>query len=384
MSNQIITLADTAAMTAILDSGDRAGAYLYYYNLIRDVDRAAADQILMQMQITTYSGFFGGAALIGNSIAKDSNPDLYPPTLDIFSEEILRGLILTIEAAVEDPDHSGVLSASEIRDADRSVWEAMQMEQYFPGNIQFPYSDSVFYSEGTMTAMLAGLQLTFGSRVGNRAEHFTGSGYVVDDATDYLLIRNADGIIVYVEDKLGLVDDATNGMHENPGQVVLTAGMDALASIARIALAFPKLALGVSAGLLSAFIGAVSVIQSNDAAAQAAGVGIGKLLSSVTDEIEYDATAAALFKKYVGADGVSADPNATLPEQFVWDDFGIILRSQGSFIADDDPDIIIGFNDSVNHAGSGEDILVGFGQSSNHGGAGSDWLFAKDAPALAA
>ncbi len=383
MSNVVLTMADVDAMNAILDSGDRAGAYLYYYNIIRDVDRAAADQILMQMQITTYSGFFGGAALIGNSIAKDSNPDLYPETLDLFSEQILRGLILTIEERIFEGE-SGILTAQNIRDADWGVWDSMQMGNYFPGNFQFPYTDSVFYSEGTLAAMLAGLQLTFGSRVGNKAEHFTGSGYVVDDTTDYLLIRNADGIIVYVEDKRGLVDEATNGLHENPGQVLLTAGMDALASIARLAISFPYLALGVSAGLLSAFLGATAVIQSNDAAAQAAGVGIGKLLSSVTEEIEYDATAAALLKKYVGADGVSADPNATLPEQFVWDDFGIILRSQGTFIADDDPDIIIGFNDSVNHAGSGEDILVGFGQSSNHGGGGNDWLFAKDASALAA
>jgi len=60
MSNVVLTMADVDAMTAILDSGDRAGAYLYYYNIIRDVDRDAADQILMQMQITTYSGFFGG------------------------------------------------------------------------------------------------------------------------------------------------------------------------------------------------------------------------------------------------------------------------------------------------------------------------------------
>jgi hypothetical protein len=154
MSNVTITMTDVDAMIAILNSGDRAGAYLYYYNLIKDVDREAANQILMQMQITTYSGFFGGAALIGNAIAKDSNPDLYPETLDQFSDEIGRGLLSTIAFQIGEGS-SGVLTADDIQTADRGVWNSYQIGHYLPGNIQFSMDGPTFYSEGTLAAMLA-------------------------------------------------------------------------------------------------------------------------------------------------------------------------------------------------------------------------------------
>ena len=38
----------------------RADFYLAYYELIKDVDQDAADQVLLQAHLTTYSGFYGG------------------------------------------------------------------------------------------------------------------------------------------------------------------------------------------------------------------------------------------------------------------------------------------------------------------------------------
>jgi hypothetical protein len=87
-----IAQADIDKMQDLLDSGDRAGAYLYYYELIKNVDPSAGHQILIQAQITTYSGFFGGAALIGNALAKHANPALYPPTLEPSAQSALRAL----------------------------------------------------------------------------------------------------------------------------------------------------------------------------------------------------------------------------------------------------------------------------------------------------
>ena len=63
---------------------------------------------------------------------------------------------------------------------------------------------------------------------------------------------------------------------------------------------------------------------------------------------------ALLLKKFVGADGVPAEPDATLPEDFVWNDFGIVMRSEGNFMAGENPDILIGFNSSVSDAGGGK------------------------------
>ncbi|SFI31048.1 hypothetical protein [Bradyrhizobium sp. cf659] len=99
-----ITQLDIDKIQELLDSGDRAGAYIYYYELIKDVDPSAGRQILIQAQITTYSGFFGGAALIGNALAKHANPDLYPPTLDGFSVDIVQGLINAIKADFTNGD----------------------------------------------------------------------------------------------------------------------------------------------------------------------------------------------------------------------------------------------------------------------------------------
>ncbi|MAM89097.1 MAG: hypothetical protein CME36_17495 [unclassified Hahellaceae] len=50
--------------SARLDQGDRAGAYLELYSVTGN------EQLLMQAQITTYSGAIGGMALEGNFRAR--------------------------------------------------------------------------------------------------------------------------------------------------------------------------------------------------------------------------------------------------------------------------------------------------------------------------
>ena len=68
-----LTAQDVAALRDILTSdsttADRGGFYLAYYEMIKDIDAEAARQVLMQAHISTYSGFFGGAALLGNALA---------------------------------------------------------------------------------------------------------------------------------------------------------------------------------------------------------------------------------------------------------------------------------------------------------------------------
>lgn len=71
----------------------RAEFYLAYYEKIKDVDFEAAKQVLIQAQITTYSGFIGGAALLGNAFAKFAEPELYNVSLDEFSWDIADGLL---------------------------------------------------------------------------------------------------------------------------------------------------------------------------------------------------------------------------------------------------------------------------------------------------
>lgn len=115
-----ITQQNVDQIQYILDSGNRAGAYLYYYELIKTYDADAAWQILIQAQITSYSGFFGGAALIGNALAKHSNPTLYNLSLDEFSRQIVQGLVDNIQEEL-DLGGDGVLSRTQIQESDRDM-----------------------------------------------------------------------------------------------------------------------------------------------------------------------------------------------------------------------------------------------------------------------
>ena len=53
---EVFTQAHLNTMQALLDSGNRGGAYMYYYM------RTGNPQALVQAQITTGSGGFSGAA----------------------------------------------------------------------------------------------------------------------------------------------------------------------------------------------------------------------------------------------------------------------------------------------------------------------------------
>ena len=58
-------------------------------------------------------------------------------------------------------------SREAIQNADRGVWAEKQMAAYFPGNIQmYSQGADVLFSEGSLGAALAGMQFTFGARVG--------------------------------------------------------------------------------------------------------------------------------------------------------------------------------------------------------------------------
>lgn len=79
-----VTAEDVAVMQAFLNDGNRGAAYLYYYQL------TGSTQALIQAQITTGSGTFGGAALYGNYLAKIESGGAYNLTLEDFSARILQ------------------------------------------------------------------------------------------------------------------------------------------------------------------------------------------------------------------------------------------------------------------------------------------------------
>ena len=113
-----------------LDLGDRGGAYLELYRQMGN------EQLLIQAQITTYSGIWGSGALTGNHLAQQEGGARYNTPLDQFSHEIAQA---TIDAVRSDLDSggNGRLDDNELQTADRQVWKGKEMPELFPGNVQF-------------------------------------------------------------------------------------------------------------------------------------------------------------------------------------------------------------------------------------------------------
>ena len=113
-----------------LNDGDRGGAYLTLYKEL------GSEQLLVQAQITTYTGIWGSGALAGNNQAQNSGREKYNLPLDQFSTDIAQGTIDGIRKDLESGG-TGRLSESEFRAIDRDVWRQKDMVDLFPGNVQF-------------------------------------------------------------------------------------------------------------------------------------------------------------------------------------------------------------------------------------------------------
>src|ERR1700675_2681982 len=97
--NKLASLIGTDWHTA-----DRTVIYLEYYNLLKQYapsnggnNFSTSDLMLLQASISSYSGFAGGGALLGNALAKFANPDLYNISLDEFSWDVAAGLFASIK-----------------------------------------------------------------------------------------------------------------------------------------------------------------------------------------------------------------------------------------------------------------------------------------------
>ncbi len=143
-----------------LDRGDRAGAYLELYKVTGN------EQLLLQAQITTYSGAVGGMALEGNFRAKIANPDTYTVTLDQFSTDIDQAVVGLAKDMARDGTPEG-FNTLEIMKADADVWDKNKVGMHFPGNAQFIGIDGYekrAESPGSIIAILAQDETELGRR----------------------------------------------------------------------------------------------------------------------------------------------------------------------------------------------------------------------------
>jgi Ca2+-binding RTX toxin-like protein len=193
-----ITQTHIDIMTTLLNENRRAEVYIYYSKLIGNQDPGAIQQLMLQQQITTYSGAAGGSALEGNFNAKVNNQDIYP-NLDDFSHDIILGMIVTLSNDVEN-GRTGILNANQIQQSDQNVWNDKELVGFYPGNIQLSWD----YTQGTQAHETSKLYDFFiveeaarkGMGLGKRIGEFSHSEYStrVDDGMVYK-INNSTGII---------------------------------------------------------------------------------------------------------------------------------------------------------------------------------------------
>ena len=330
--------------------------------MIKNVDPTAANQVLLQAQISTYSGFIGGAALLGNALAKNADPDDYNLSLDKFSFDIANALLSEIERRFEEEEPT-VLTATQIQNLDQGVWETKGLLEYFPGNFQLIGQGAEnLLSAGTFHSVLAGLQLIFGAKVGFTAADYGGTP---ETNSDYTVVKDGDGKVLFVEDHIGVVEAAT-------GLPVPDAVVDE-----------PGIAL--ASGIISGFVSPATValvlaaVNTFNGAAGALGYQFVKLLTkSIFTDSEIDFGLRDSIVSYVGANGVAVDPDGSLSTEVIWNDLPIIMNNSGTHDTGDGEHLYFSYENSISYGGSGEDILLGFGQSTIDGGGENDLLFSKE------
>ena len=368
----MITQDDVNRLQSLLDRAriegfGRAEVYLEYYRLLKDIPgtEEARKQILIQTYITTFSGALGGAALLGNAIAKFSDPDNYQTTLTVFTEDIIQGLIDAIVNDINrsDGDGDGVLTQRQIQLADSGVWDLRGLGQYFPGNIQFTdEGPDVLLSGGNLGAALAGYQLLFGGQVGFEEEDYPNAEWDRSNP-DYDVLRDSRGRILYFEDKIGARETFFPSLLEDfPG-----ASITAAAAIVEV--------LGISAfGRSFLFLQGIVgfILLSNEALRDGASTLIEEIGANFFSGPDTDENLRSLLANYTGINGVEFEETQDLRDEIFIDRFPLVLRNEGSFVDLDGPRIIFAYSDADVFAGNGEDFLIGFDEATIMGGVGDD------------
>jgi Ca2+-binding RTX toxin-like protein len=357
-----LTTEHVSTLRELWEADDRGAFYLYYYKLTGSV------QSLIQAHIGTYSGLYGGAALIGNAIAKHSNPELYSISLDEFSSRIVQGLLVGIEESFQNGAGTGVLSNDAIQQRDQGVWTSLGMGDYFPGNFQL-YDDGIsnLLSAGTLSSGLAAIQLTY-ARVGFDANDFQGERYqTVNTADVSFIIDSATGKVVYVEAasqpfvdtaipvSIGFLGFLFRGIHPT-----LQGTVDPL--ILKVYDDNPVSEGDPTSSALQAFV----------------------LLAwnAAFGETDIDVSLRTKFTKYLGAAGQDIDHDLSLPTKLTWNSLPIVLKNNGTYVDDEFGHIVVGYDQAVLLGKGGGDILIGFGSTDASGGEGRDLLFGKGSAVL--
>jgi hypothetical protein len=161
---------------------------------------------LVQAHVSTYSGFAGGGALLGNALAKFANPDKYTVSLDEFSWDVAKNLYDKIVDSCNGGAGTGVLTKHDVIDSDNQAWTNKGLLDYFPGLLLQTRRDyTTLFTAGSLGSGLAAIELMFGAKVGFQAGDRP--GVPNNDNPDYTLIRQGPGgRVIFIEEHVGALD----------------------------------------------------------------------------------------------------------------------------------------------------------------------------------
>lgn len=243
----------------------RANAYYEIASVLRDeYNRSndlnilnAAYQLEEQAEITTYSGFNGRAAIIGNYAAMVNNPSLYNVPLDYFSWQIDSAVVKFFDEVTKN-ETFGEITAENINAVDGLVWASKGMLSSFPGTalginyVGISDSSSVWQSFPMSTATRAALKegefgpttyVLYGGGIGVAttfnspwAASLGGSppsfGISLDAiaANSNSPIGSADGRYFYSKDSYGrqIIRQSSGGVYDPNGNIVWVANDNVL------------------------------------------------------------------------------------------------------------------------------------------------------------
>ncbi|MBO9666098.1 MAG: hypothetical protein J7501_04735 [Bdellovibrio sp.] len=122
---------DIKDLKAALARNDRAGMYLRLYQLTGD------EFWLMDAQITSFSGVWGGTALRANFEIKVQNKELYEDSLDHFSLTIAGNMLKWVEGSVREGRKGYVELGDLLMKGDGEIWRSKGLINQYPGRVLF-------------------------------------------------------------------------------------------------------------------------------------------------------------------------------------------------------------------------------------------------------
>ncbi|WP_413584810.1 hypothetical protein [Bdellovibrio sp. HCB274] len=169
-----VTAQDIPHLRSFLANNDRAGMYLTLYRMTGE------EFWLMDAQITTFSGIWGGTALETNYQIKLNNQKKYDDSIDKFSLKIATNMLKWVEMSVASGGKGFVDVGTLLMKGDGEIWKSKGLLNEYPGRVLFfnLFQHRAFdfrHTMGTGSLYSAKAVIERGGLLGKRPADFAGN-----------------------------------------------------------------------------------------------------------------------------------------------------------------------------------------------------------------